>query len=145
MKRFSTLVAFFLAACSTAPLSMTRNSLVPSGDLYTCAMRELARLEYTVENTDRESGFIRARKQTSGLGTSLFLGQNHHSAMTIAVFEDPEIGRSTFRVTVGKITEDTWGWGQGSESLGTPTPEGEAEARDLIAACAPDTGELQVP
>jgi hypothetical protein len=108
-------------------------------------MRELARLEYTVEDTDRESGFVRARKQTSGLGTNLFLGQNHHSAMTIAVFEDPELERSTLRVTVGKITEDTWGWGQGSESLGTPSPTAEAEARELIAACAPESGSLDMP
>ncbi len=94
-------------------------------------------MEYVVENTDRESGFIQARKQTSGLGTTLFLGEEHHSAMTVSIFDDPSgVGRA-FRVTVGRITADTWGWGQGTENLGKPSDDALAEAEELIATCAP--------
>lgn len=100
-------------------------------------------MEYTVENTDRESGFIQARKEESGLVhelTDVFLGERHHSAMTVVIFDNPAAGGSTFRVTVGRITEDTTIWGPGSETPGKPLDEAEEEARALIAACAPQAG-----
>lgn len=130
-----------LSACATAPITMSRQAPDAPGDLFTCAMQQLAGMGYTVGDVDRDSGFIRAVKQTSGLGRNLFLGEKLSSAMTIAIFPSTVEGQSSMRVTVGQVVEDTWGWGQGTETMRKPSDDGEIEAFDLIQACTPD-GEI---
>ena len=134
-------LASFLAGCVGKPVSM--GSTVPVGyDAYACAMRELARSEFTIQNTDRESGFIQASRQTSGSFSAAF-GETEWDQITVMIFEDA--GAQSLRVTASKrqkqdaIPNYTTGgvYVASSEQEGKPSDEGLATAELILASCKP--------
>ncbi|MEE8551499.1 MAG: hypothetical protein V3T08_09640 [Gemmatimonadota bacterium] len=132
-----------LVGCAGAPISFNAVAPPNSRDLYACSMQELASMNYVIDDVDRESGYIRARKQTSGTARFLFAGEAKHSALIITVFEAINSGEQMLRVTAGVITEDTWGIGRGAESMGSPSEETTAEAQALLATCAGSAGVIE--
>ena len=141
-KAFPAVLAVFLG-CAGAPMSYNAVARPGSGDLFTCAMQELSTMGYVVDDVDRESSYIRARKQTSGTARFLFAGEAKHSALIITIL-DAVVGEGqTMRVTAGVITEDTWGIGRGAESLGSPSEETIDEAQALMTECAGSAGVIE--
>ena len=133
------IIALFgtLAGCAGKPLSM--GSTVPADyDVYSCAMRELARSEFVIQNTDRESGFIQANKQTSG-GFSAAVGNTTWDVITVTIFEDA--GSQTIRVTASKrdrqkataLSASLYGY----DREGKPSDAGLAKAESILANCKP--------
>jgi hypothetical protein len=98
-------------------------------------VRQLNILGYTVEGGDRETGFVRARKQTSGLGTALLTGKNYHDVLTAAVFEDPTSGQTTLRITAARAEENAIGMFGGNERGIAPSDAGKADANALLREC----------
>ncbi len=138
--------ALALSGCSTAPLSY--HGVAPPGreTAYDCAVAELNIMGYTIEDGNRDSGFVRGRKQTSGLGTQIFVGESHHEVLTATVYDDPRTGETTLRVVASRVSdEDTsslGGFGGGGpaegESAIAPSDVGKGDARNLLRACGVD-------
>ena len=59
-------LASFMGACATSPIVRHGQTVRPPDDLYTCALNTLTAMGYEVSDVDRQSGFIRARKKTTG-------------------------------------------------------------------------------
>ncbi len=129
------LLCAFATGCSTAPISFS--GVVPPGDtdLYACAVQQLNLLEYTIEGGDRETGFVRGRRQTSGLGTAILTGKNYHDVLTASVFGNPTTGQSTLRVTAARVEESAVGFFGGNEKGIAPSESGKADANELLAQC----------
>ena len=142
MKILSLSALLVLAACATSPLSYSGLTDRATGDAFTCAMRQLNVLEYTVEDTDRDSGFIRGTKQTSGLGTAIFAGARTHGQLTIIVFEGDGGGETTMRVTAAKLIESGILGLAGREDTGKPDDDGIADAHEVLASCGVPEGQV---
>lgn len=125
----------FCTACATAPVSYHGSLGAGPQDAYSCAMQQLNMLGYTVEDADRDAGFIRGRKQTSGLGTVLFTGKNYHDVLTVAVFQDPSTKESTLRVTAAQVQEQALGLFGGNEQGMAPSDSGKGDATNLLSRC----------
>ena len=134
---FIAISIFTLAGCAGKPLSM--GGTVPADyDVYACAMRELARSDYTIQDTDRPSGFIQAHRQTSG-GWSAAVGNTTWDVITVLIFEDA--GRQTVRVTASKrdrqkataLSATLYGY----DREGKPSDAGLAKAESILANCKP--------
>ena len=125
----------FLCACSTAPISFS--GVVPPGttDSYACLVQQLNLLEYTIESGNRETGFVRGRKQTSGLGTAIFLGKNYHDVLTATVFQNPNTGVTTLRVVAARVEESSFTLFGGNERGIKPSDSGQADANEVLAQC----------
>lgn len=123
------------AGCSTAPVSYS--GIVPPGehDLYACAVQQLNLLDYVIEGGARDTGFVRGRKQTSGLGTAIFTGKNYHDVLTASVFENPTTGETTLRVTAARAEENAIGIFGGNQKGIAPSDSGKADANELLASC----------
>jgi hypothetical protein len=132
-----------LSACTTTgPTHFTTLVPVAPADAYSCAIREVTTLGYTVANTNRESGLIVAERQASGLGTALLTGKKYFDQMTVLAFEND--GQTTVRVTVGRAQESAALFGNMSRSnANKPSDEAMGHARTLLEACAPG-GTIQV-
>ena len=135
MKRPFLLSSLILVGCSTSPLSYSGVTPRSASDGYTCAMQQMNGLGYTVEDADRDAGFIRGTKPTSGLGTAIFFGKKYHDLMTVVVFDGVE-GTTTMRVTAGQVEES----GvliplMGNTTVKKPTDDGIADAHELLAQC----------
>ncbi len=141
MKKLLLTISIIFAGCVGKPVSM--GSTVPVGyDAYTCAMRELALSDYTIQDTDRESGFIRASKQTSGSFSAAF-GETTWDQITVMIFENA--GAQSLRVTASKrqksdaVPNYTTGgvYVPASDQEGKPSDEGLATAEAILASCRP--------
>lgn len=131
------LLVALLAGCTNGPISYAGLSPDTGDALYSCALRQVNQLGYTVVNTDREAGFITGEKRTSGMGTAILTGQNYSSQVTISVF-DAENGRRTMRVTAGQTSESALGFGAASRTVIAPSDTGKADAMTILTACAPE-------
>jgi hypothetical protein len=91
-------------------------------------------LGYTVSNTNKDAGFIAGTKQTSGLGTKLFLGSEYHDQLTVSIFDATGGTSRTIRVTAGRT--DLKGNLFGTQANATePTAAGIADANALLQSC----------
>ena len=136
------LAVVLICGCSTAPISFY--GVAPPGrdTAYECALAQLNILGYTIEDGNKDAGFIRGRKQTSGLGTQLFTGASHHELLTATVFDDPATG-TNLRVVAARVADqDTSPLGalgdespEQGESAIAPSEVGKADARVLLANC----------
>lgn len=138
MKSRTTIAAIALlglVGCATSPISYS--GIVPPGtlDLYSCAVQQLNLLDYTIEGGDRETGFVRGRKQTSGLGTAILTGKNYHDVLTASVFENPATSERTLRVTAARVQENAIGIFGGNEQGISPSDSGKEDANTLLAQC----------
>ena len=86
----SPLSALLVAACgkSSPIFSFAINTPSPSGDAYTCSLRKINDLGYTVTNTNREAGFITAEKTTSTGFSRVMSGNQWHSVLTVSIFDE---------------------------------------------------------
>lgn len=134
-------LALAAVGCSTAPVSVQGIAPRSPSDAFACAMNQLNALDYTVADADREAGFIRGRKQTSGLATTILTGSNYHDVLTVAVFEDQTTDQTAVRVTAARIEEDAEGLASGSETGVAPSDSAEAEANRIVSICADTEGQ----
>ena len=122
-------------ASSVQPRSFSRPTPKSASDVYACAMGHLNVAGYTIIDANKEAGFIKAEKKTSGVGRVLMTGQNLFDQMTISVFEDPSNHQTTLRATAATMTERSMGWGAGSRNITDPAPQLETDANALLKAC----------
>jgi len=131
------------AACSTSPISYTASTPTPQDGAYSCALRKVNELGFTVVNTDRQGGFITAEKQTSGLGTALLTGRKYTDALTVSIFDGADAQSRTIRVTAAQVTENAMGFGAASKTGIKPSPTGIKAAQEVLTACAPGSAPVQ--
>ncbi|MEX2599726.1 MAG: hypothetical protein WD533_08730 [Dehalococcoidia bacterium] len=117
-------IVVLLAGCSTAPISVS-GPVAPGFDAFACASTHLNRLGYTIEDGDRDVGFVRGVRQTS------FLGTNYYHTLTAAVF-DGEGGEETLRVTAARRESDALA---GSDRPLAPNDETQAHALEILSLC----------
>ena len=137
------LAVVLICGCSTAPISFY--GVAPPGrdTAYECAVAQLNILGYTIEDGNKDAGFVRGRKQTSGLCTQLFTGASHHELLTATAFDDPATGNTNLRVVAARVADqDTSPLGalgdespEQGESAIAPSEVGKADARVLLANC----------
>jgi hypothetical protein len=123
-------------ASAVQPRSFSRPVTVQGADVFGCALGHLNAQGYTVLDANKEAGFIRAEKKTSGLGRALMVGQNLFDQMTISIFQDPATRQTTLRVTAATMSERAMGWGAGSRNVTDPSPALEADAHRVLDACS---------
>lgn len=127
-------VCLFAGACKTAPISYFAATPQPAGDAYTCALRKLNELGYTISNTNKEAGFITGDKQTSGLGTRLFTGSQYTSVLTVSIFDAPSTEGRRIRVTAAQVRERSNLFAT-SKNAEKPSDVGIADANAVLEAC----------
>lgn len=135
MRRPFALLVVLLIGCQTTPVSYFSTTPQPIPDAYSCALRKVNELGYTVTNTNREAGFITADKQTSGVFTKAFTGAEYHDVITVSIFDDPSAGGRKIRVTSGSSNRQSSLLGTSSENI-APSDKGQKDANALLSACA---------
>lgn len=127
------------AGCATGPKSFLANTPDPQDGAYTCALREMNRLGYTVRDADRDAGFVTGQKQTSGLGTALLTGKNFHDVLTVSIFDSGDSDERTIRVTAAQMQENAIAFGSASQTGTSPSSSGKADAQTILMNCAQGT------
>ena len=142
MKKSVVFAVLAMSACSSAPVSYY--GVAPPGreTAYQCAVAQLNIMGYTIEDGNNDAGFVRGRKQTSGLGTQIFTGNTYHDVLTASVFDNPATGETNLRVVATRIAEQDTGLfaalsddpEQGEDIL-APSDSGKVDAQALLANC----------
>lgn len=143
MKKLIAFVALAAAGCvSSAPVSFS--GVAPPGrdTAYQCAVAQLNIMGYTIEDGNADTGFVRARKQTSGIGTQIITGNTYHDILTASAFDNPQTGDTHLRVVASRIADhDVSLLGglndepeQGEDQIG-PSESGKSDARALLFNC----------
>lgn len=136
------LLALSAVACSSAPLSYY--GVAPPGreTAYQCAVAQLNIMGYTIEDGSEDVGFIRGRKQTSGLSAQIFTGNTYHDVLTATAFDNPATDETTLRVVATRIADKDaalgFGIGDGAEQgegVLAPSDSGKSDAQALLANC----------
>ena len=130
------------ACASAAPVSFV--GAVPPGKdaAFECANAQLNMMGYTIEDGNEGVGYVRGRKQTSGLGVQVFTGDTYHDVLTASAFDNPATGKTHLRVVATRIIdEDASLFGLGDdqpergENVTAPSETGKADARMLLMSC----------
>ncbi|MYA11311.1 MAG: hypothetical protein F4087_01410 [Gemmatimonadetes bacterium] len=144
MKRLIAFVGLAATGCvSSAPV--TFSGVAPPGreTAYQCAVAQLNIMGYTIEDGNADAGFVRGRKQTSGIGTQIITGNTYHDLLTAQVFDNPSTGDTNLTVVASRIAEhDVSLVGalagdepeQGEDIIG-PSETGKSDARALLGNC----------
>ncbi len=143
MKRFIAFVAIATTGCvSSAPVSFF--GVAPPGreTAYQCAFAQLNIMGYNIEDGNADTGYVRGRKQTSGIGTQIITGNTYHDVLTATAFDNPATGETNLRVVASRIADhDVALLGaltdepeQGEDVIG-PSDSGKNDARALLANC----------
>lgn len=144
MKKFIAFVVVAATGCvSSAPVSFS--GVAPPGreTAYQCAVAQLNIMGYIIEDGNADTGFVRGRKQTSGIGTQIVTGNTYHDLLTATAFDNPATDETHLRVVASRIAEhDVALVGvlagdepeQGEDIIG-PSETGKADARTLLANC----------
>ncbi len=144
MKKSIAIVVVAATGCvSSAPVSFS--GVAPPGreTAYQCAVAQLNIMGYTIEDGNADAGFVRGRKQTSGIGTQIVTGNTYHDLLTATAFDNPATDETNLRVVASRIAEhDVSLVGalagdepeQGEDIIG-PSETGKADARTLLANC----------
>ena len=142
MRKFALFAAAWLSACSSAPISYYGVSPRDKETAYECAVAQLNILGYTIEDGNSDVGFVRGRKQTSGLGTQLFTGNTYHDVLNATTFDNPVTGETNLRVVASRVAEhDVSVLGgltdepEEGEDVIAPSESGKADAQALLANC----------
>lgn len=142
MKTYTALAALLTVACSSAPVSFY--GVAPPGreTAYQCAVAQLNIMGYTIEDGNSDAGFIRGRKQTSGLGTQIFTGNTYHDLLTATAFDNPATGETNLRVVASRVAEQDADLLAGlsdepeqGEDIIAPSDSGRSDAQALLANC----------
>lgn len=127
MKKLILFLIIATAACrSSAPVSF--QGVAPPGreTAYQCAVAQLNIMGYTIEDGNADTGFVRGRKQTSGIGTQILTGNTYNDVLTATAFDNPATGETHLRVVASRIVD------QDVSLLGALTDEPE-QGEDVIA------------
>lgn len=127
-------ILLFAGACKTAPISYFAVTPQPAADAYTCALRKINELGYTISNTNKEAGFITGDKQTSGLGTRLLSGSQYTSVLTVSIFDAPSTVGRRMRVTAAQVRERS-NLFTTSKNAEKPSDVGISDAKTVLEAC----------
>ena len=142
MKNYTIWLTLLTAACSSAPVSFS--GVTPPGrdTAYQCAVAQLNIMGYTIEDGNSDTGFVRGRRQTSGLGTQIFTGNTYHDLLTASVFDNPADGETTLRVVASRVAEQDVDLIAGlndqpeqGEDVIAPSDSGKADAQALLVNC----------
>ena len=87
-----------VVSCVSPKAYMVRTPVAPD-DAFSQCMRKVNELGYTVVDTDRAAGFIRAERYVTG----------HIDELTISIFEAGETGGAGIRVSARSLAEDDEG------------------------------------
>ena len=142
MTKHTAPLALLLAACSSAPVSFY--GVAPPGreSAYQCAVAQLNIMGYTIEDGNSDAGFVRGRRQTSGLGTQILTGNTYHDVLVATSFDDPSTGETNLRVVASRVAEQDVGLlgalsdepAQGEDRI-APSDSGMADAQALLTNC----------
>lgn len=142
MKRSLLFAAAAMSACSSAPISYY--GVAPPGreTAYQCAVAQLNIMGYTIEDGNADAGFVRGRKQTSGLGTQILTGNTYHDVLTASVFDNPATDETNLRVVATRVAEQDADLLAGlsdeperGEDVIGPSESGKGDAQALLVNC----------
>ncbi|HEX2201664.1 MAG TPA: hypothetical protein VHG91_00125 [Longimicrobium sp.] len=133
----------FAAACATVP-SQTAPAdralaLGSPDESFSCAMREVNELGYTVADADRGAGFLRAERDRTSLGDALLGGVQRFDQLTLTVFPR-EDRRTVLRVVTDGYEVEARGENRGGRVSGVPSPRADEDARAILSACGEPEG-----
>ncbi len=117
-------LALTAAACAGIPAHLAGPA---APDPFTCALRQLDAMDYTVALSDRRAGIIRADREKRGAMetmTSAFGGANYDELQVMAAGD-------SIRVTASRVNSYA-----ASARRQRPRKEALADARALLKACA---------
>ena len=151
--RYSGLLAvlgtILLASCSSgAPLSFAGITPRPLPDGFTCAVQQLNGLGYTVDDANKDAGFVRGTKDTTQGASRLLSGNSYKDLLTVSVFEDPTSHETRIRATAARLKKTGIGllsgnvFSSGKEQGIDPSEEGTSDANVLLKACGVTDGKL---
>ncbi len=131
-----------LAACSSAPVAFSGVAPPGRAAAYQCAVAQLNILGYTIEDGNSDAGFVRGRKQTSGLGLQIVTGNTYHDVLVATVFDNPATGDTNLRVVATRLADHDVGLvagisdepAQGQDRI-APSETGLADARAVLQGC----------
>jgi hypothetical protein len=130
-----------LGGCAGArPQALQLRNPIPAGEAFTCALREVAALGYTLLDADREGGIIRAERQNREDGASILLDVDVVDLLTITL-EPAGRDRATLRVTAAS-TEKPRRRDAGGRTEEFPSDRVRDDARTLLRACGGPDAEI---
>ena len=88
------LVALAAVACGVSAAAARRDFVAPvaASEAYSRALQVLNDFGYTVLDADRDAGFIRAERKSSGTGTELLTGTSYFWTITVTMAADSSGG-----------------------------------------------------
>ncbi len=142
-RRFGWAALGLLAGCATAPISYVGVTQSGRETAYECAVAQLNVLGYTIEDGNADVGFVRGRRQTSGLAREIFTGQAFHDVLNVTAYTDPSTGETNLRVVASQVADQDIGLigaladdePERGERAVAPSETGIADANDLLTAC----------
>jgi hypothetical protein len=143
---FAALLAF---SCETfQPVSLTMPATKSRTETIDCAIGYVNSLGYTVVDANRDAGFLRAEKKTSGAGTMVSVallgaGANKYDAMTVAVYGDPKSSLTQLKITSSTMNEPMSLFGAGRRTDGQPSPALVADTKTILSACGGESPAVQ--
>lgn len=120
------LLAFILVAACNAPKSLQIASPMALDQAFDCAVREVNRAGYTVQDANREAGFIAAERAEGG--TNVLTGDQYFSILRISTYE--EDGATRLRLTLSRQADSG-----GQRKTIRVQGQIERDAAQLLQAC----------
>ena len=136
-RMFLPFLAVPLAGClhmSGVPISFTAPTPQTSADAYSCALRKVNELGYTITNANKEAGFITADKVTSSVAERLITSSDVYDRLTVSIFDAPDGKGRTIRATSAKTQVSTEAGNIPPRPI-NPSNQGMADAQGLLLAC----------
>jgi hypothetical protein len=132
------MAAVFVAAaiaagsgCGPSTVVLRGASMTAAADLSGCAKRHLARLGYTVRESNPERGVIHAVKNTSSTRMVLFSGKDSEDRLVVTTQPGDPDGRSTMRVAAESLF-----WGADDRKIpDRPSRLLTRDANQILEAC----------
>jgi hypothetical protein len=122
-------------ACGPSVATLRSPSQLAPADLYSCVVRELARLEYSVLQADRDAGLVKAERKASGTGTALFTGAAYYNEITALVLPPTDSTPAELRLTLVRSKQE--GSRQRTSTGMVVTRDLQTEGAAVQKACAP--------
>jgi hypothetical protein len=109
-------------------------------------MQQVNELGYTVANANKESGLIKAQKESSGVIDEAITGTHNFRVLSITIFEEADSENTQMRITASQREEGilSGAFGGGEESGNAPDEETEKAAKQILETCTGVEAEDQV-
>lgn len=137
-------VALSVACATTAPVSYMGVTSPGKEDAFECAVAQLNLMGYNIEDGNADIGYVRGRKQTSGLAEEILLGNAYVDLLTVSAFDNPQTGATHLRAVASQLADKDISllggvsldedWEEG-ERLIEPSETGKADAQALLSNC----------